>query len=185
MRDTKRVGELLIYWGAPLFVESQRIWNRSCAQHLRGIGYRVVLPQDESKKVIDECGGLVNNELTREIAKAIAENCRMQCKLADVGVFVLDGADPGTAMEAGIKLESIGNTGRGLAIGVSTEIRPGDIDGADLMFLLLHEIIVWPGYNEGHRGMCNLLHEVIQRLWAKCGYETVATNPSPRGSIFI
>ena len=110
-------GKPRVYFAAPLFTQSEWLWNANLALELRRLGLDIVLPQSEAEpmlkgqKAFDPEGLFSAN--TAEIESA------------DVVLAVLDQADPdsGTCWECGYAYKA----GR-LIIGIRTDFRPSGDD---------------------------------------------------------
>ncbi len=139
-----------VYWAAPCFSQGERLWNRLCASCLEGMGYIIMLPQDEAPKPANGDGGIDFTWL--------AENCRKGVEDADIVVAVLDGPDPdsGTSVECGIAI-TIGKK----IIGVRTDFRTSEDGHLNAMFRLIKNRIYFPSFNESHELLCQEIHLAI------------------------
>jgi nucleoside 2-deoxyribosyltransferase len=112
-----------LYLAAPLFTAAERHWNGWLATALRGLGFDVILPQEEAERHISPSG--------LDFA-GIFGSCLEGVQSADVIVAIFDGADvdSGTAFECGYAYA------RGKpVIGVRTDIRShrGEEKGVNAM----------------------------------------------------
>lgn len=120
-----------IYWANGVFKQSDRIWNRMCAEVLRNdYGYTITLPQDEANQFVNDQGIMDS--------KALAENCVKQARRHDVVIVVLDGADTdsGASFEAGAR-----HVSGGIIIGVRTDFRHHEYIYGNAMFALLDTVV--------------------------------------------
>ena len=152
---------ITIYWAGRLFNQAERIWNRLCANELRALGYKVILPQEEVEKL--------NLPPGPALLDAIAKDCAQKVVDCLVALVNLDGpdADSGTSKEAGIKYENKRWTGRGFAIGVRTDFRGNSEDpetGVNAMFRLLDSIVVYQDLDDDVHKLCQLIDERIMSL---------------------
>lgn len=143
---------MVIYWAAPCFTQAERIWNRLCAEELRGKGYVVILPQDEASRFITD----ENADF-----RALAKNCYSQVLESNVLVAILDGPDPdsGVSMESGFKIKD-----GGLVIGVRTDFRVSEDGQLNAMFRLFNKIIFFTSLNESYQELCQRLDQEIKQL---------------------
>ncbi len=147
-----------LYWGAPLFTQAERIWNRMCATILReNYGYTVLLPQEEAERFIDTETGTIDFD-------GIVETCEEQARSAHIGVFILDGADSdsGTSVEAGIRIGI-----KTPSIGVRTDFRGSEDGRVNAMFRLLDTIVYFPSYDESVDKLCGQIDRAIQKVLSK------------------
>lgn len=150
---------ITLYWAGRLFNQAEMMWNKLCAEYLRSLGYRVILPQEEAEKFRNQDGTYDLDALAKDCARCSADS--------DVGVYNLDGSDvdSGTALEAGIKIATKSMTGRGLALGVRTDFRGMSEDpktGVNAMFRLLDKIIRYTA-DADYRKVCDQIDEEIRR----------------------
>lgn len=133
---------ITIYWAGPLFTQAERIWNRLCAECLRGRGYQVILPQDREPPVL--VGGKPDFD-------AIARDCHIQAIDSDVVVATLDGADSdsGTSLEVGLKIQD-----KGIVIGVRTDFRSSEDNHVNAMFRLIKKLIYFSSFDEDYEKLC-------------------------------
>ena len=120
------IGQIRVYFAAPLFTQAEWLWNLRLASELRGLGMSIHLPQDEAdlmlkkKKPFDATS--LFSENTNEIEKA------------DVVLAVLDQPDPdsGTCWECGYAYKA----GRPI-VGLRTDFRPAGDDSERPVNLML------------------------------------------------
>jgi nucleoside 2-deoxyribosyltransferase len=151
---------LELYWAGPLFTQAERIWNRRCAELLRGKQYAVILPQEEADKIIAVHG----LDLPR-----IVEQCYQQAIRADVMVAVLDGADSdsGTSVEIGLRIGHLRATNNNAkkTIGVRTDFRASEDGQLNAMFRLLDRTIYSPSLkSEDPVALCAKIDGVIREV---------------------
>lgn len=99
-----------VYLAAPLFNESERVFNNRIAESLRNNGYEVWLPQESFSAVVD----------SEEDKKRVFDTDLAALRSCDVVLAVLDGecVDSGTAFEIGYAY------GVGIpVVGIKTDVR--------------------------------------------------------------
>ena len=136
--------KLKIYLAAPLFTQSERIWNKLLAEHLTSIipNASVILPQVRALNYID--GAKVD-------FAGIVHDCIENLEQVDIIVAVLDGsdADSGTCWECGYSYAK-----RKTVIAVRTDVRGSEDEGLNAMLRrTVEQVIYYPATNEDIAGL--------------------------------
>jgi len=154
--------KLKIYFAAPLFKQSERIWNRILKKEIEkrakiyNLKIEILFPQDIAEKIL-------SNKTYSEEQKLMClyKALRDYLVISDIVISILDGAD----VESGTSAETFG--GRIMnkkIIGVRTDFRnSGEEKGLNLMLSkALDKFIYFPAFNENYKELAEKIVKAIK-----------------------
>lgn len=128
-----------VYLAAPLFSEAERDFNRKLRDEIKGMGFNVFLPQEDSNNIRDE----------KNRQRVIFDKNIAAIESSDIVVAVIDGCDvdSGTAWEIGYAYAK-GKT----ILGLRTDFRTLGIEGT--VNLMVERSLI----------LCTSITELLNRL---------------------